>query len=118
MLGYARVSTRGQDLALQLEALQGAGCERIYHEQESGARSDRPALGRLLKRVGPGDVVTVTRLDRLARSSRDLQNIVYAIGLAGGQFRSLGPTAGPIPRRHTVGSCSSSSVVWPSSSVS
>ena len=69
--GYARVSTNGQDLALQEEALRGAGCNKIFAEKKSGARADRPKLLRLLNVIDEGDVVIVTRLDRLARSSLD-----------------------------------------------
>jgi DNA invertase Pin-like site-specific DNA recombinase len=88
--GYARVSTRGQDTALQEEALRSAGCDRIHHEKVSGAKSDnRPQLCRLLRLVTAGDIVVVTRLDRLARSTRDLLNIVHTIGEAGATFKSL-----------------------------
>ena len=69
--GYARVSTNGQTLASQQAELRKAGCTRIFAEKVSGARSDRAELGKLLKLLEPGDVVTVTRLDRLARSTRD-----------------------------------------------
>ena len=64
ILGYARVSTNGQDLAGQVAALQ-AGCVRIYREKASGAKTDRPELAKLLRALGPGDVPIVTRLDRL-----------------------------------------------------
>jgi DNA invertase Pin-like site-specific DNA recombinase len=75
-VGYARVSTGEQDLSGQLEALKKAGCQRVYSEKKSGANGDRAALQRMLKEVGPGDIVVVTRLDRLARSVRDLLNII------------------------------------------
>jgi DNA invertase Pin-like site-specific DNA recombinase len=89
--GYARVSTRDQDLGLQHDTLKAAGCTKIYAEKLSGARAEnRPELGRLLKRLEPGDVVIVTRLDRLARSTRDLLNIVDQIGKSAAKFRSLG----------------------------
>jgi hypothetical protein len=88
--GYARVSTRGQETTIQEEALRSAGCDRIHHEKVSGAKSDnRPQLCRLLKLVDVGDVVIVTRLDRLARSTRDLLNIVHTIGEADATFKSL-----------------------------
>ncbi len=88
-LGYARVSTTGQTLATQLEQLKAAGCQRIWREQASGARADRRQLQRLLKALVAGDVVTVTRIDRLARSTFDLFGIVKTIADAGAQFRSL-----------------------------
>ncbi len=88
-LGYARVSTYGQTLDIQLEQLRAEGYGRIYRETASGARADRRELLKLLKRVAPGDVVTVTRIDRLARSTFDLFAIVKQIVDAGGQFRSL-----------------------------
>ena len=92
ILGYARVSTRDQDLAGQLMELKAAGCTRIFSEKASGARSDRPELAKLLRAVGPGDLILITRLDRLARSTRDLLNVLDAIGKAGAGFRSLKDT--------------------------
>ncbi len=88
-LGYARVSTYGQTLDAQLEQLRAYRCAKIYREKASGARPDRRELLRLLKALTPGDVVTVTRIDRLARSTFDLFAIVKQIVDAGGQFRSL-----------------------------
>ena len=88
-LGYARVSTYGQTLDAQLDQLHAAGCSAIWCEKASGARADRRELGRLLRKVDTGDVVTVTRIDRLARSTFDLFAIVKRITDAGGQFRSL-----------------------------
>jgi len=88
-LGYARVSTYGQTLDAQLEQLRADGCARIYREKASGAQPTRRELLRLLKALAPGDVVTVTRIDRLARSTFDLFAIVKQIVDAGGQFRSL-----------------------------
>ena len=88
-LGYARVSTRDQNLAGQIAELQAAGCGNIYKEKASGAKSDRPALAKVIRRLEPGDVLVVTRLDRLARSTRDLLNILDAIGKAGAGFKSL-----------------------------
>src|SRR5262245_34939500 len=90
--GYARVSTRDQDLAGQIADLQAAGCGNIYREKASGAKSDRPELAKAIRRLEHGDVVIVTRLDRLARSTRDLLNILDAIGKAGAGFRSLKDT--------------------------
>ena len=88
-LGYARVSTYGQTLDAQLEQLRAAGCTRIYREKASGAKADRRELLRLLNSLATGDLVTVTRIDRLARSTFDLFAIVKRIVDAGGQFRSL-----------------------------
>jgi len=88
-LGYARVSTYGQTLDAQLEQLRAERCVRIFCEKVSGARADRRELLKLLKALGPGDMVTVTRIDRLARSTFDLFAIVKQIVDAGGQFRSL-----------------------------
>ena len=87
--GYARVSTRDQDLAGQIVELQAAGCGNIFKEKVSGAKTDRPQLAKVIRRLESGDVLVVTRLDRLARSTRDLLNIIDAIGKAGAGFRSL-----------------------------
>jgi DNA invertase Pin-like site-specific DNA recombinase len=88
-LGYARVSTVGQTLDSQLEQLRKAGCRQIYREKVTGARADRRELLKMLKGLAPGDVVTVTRIDRLARSTFDLFAIVKQIVDAKAQFRSL-----------------------------
>lgn len=78
--GYARVSTTDQDLTLQEEALQAAGCEVIRAEKVSGtSREGRAELDTLLEFLRPGDTLMVTRIDRLARSIRDLQNIVHSV---------------------------------------
>jgi len=82
LYGYARVSTRDQDLAGQDAELRAAGCAKVFKEKVSGARSDRPELAKLLRRMEPSDVLVVTRLDRLARSTRDLLNILDAIAEA------------------------------------
>ena len=87
--GYARVSTVGQTLDSQLEQLRGAGCTKIYREKVTGARADRRQLLDMLKHLAPGDVVTVTRIDRVARSTFDLFAIVKEIVDAKAQFRSL-----------------------------
>jgi DNA invertase Pin-like site-specific DNA recombinase len=87
--GYARVSTDGQSLASQDAGLHAAGCAKVYSEKISGARSDRPELAKLLKRLQVGDVLIVTRLDRLARSTRDLLNILDTMAKAGAGFKSL-----------------------------
>src|SRR5271167_4453489 len=88
-LGYARVSTCGQTLDAQLAQLRKEGCAKIYREKSGGARPDRRELLRLLRALVPGDVVTVTRIDRLARSTLDLFAIVKQIVDAKAQFRSL-----------------------------
>jgi DNA invertase Pin-like site-specific DNA recombinase len=90
-IGYARVSTYGQTLDAQLEQLRAAGCStrNIYREKVTGARADRRELLKMLKTLAPGDVVTVTRIDRLARSTFDLFAIVKQIVDAEAQFRSL-----------------------------
>jgi DNA invertase Pin-like site-specific DNA recombinase len=69
--------------------LMGAGCAKVYAEKVCGARSDRPELGKLLRRVEAGDLLIVTRLDRLARSTRDLLNILHMLGESGAKFKSL-----------------------------
>jgi DNA invertase Pin-like site-specific DNA recombinase len=88
-LGYARVSTYGQTLQAQLEQLRAEGCGKIYREKATGVRADRRELLGLLKDLAGGDVVTVTRIDRLARSTFDLFAIVQRIVDAGAKFRSL-----------------------------
>jgi DNA invertase Pin-like site-specific DNA recombinase len=90
--GYARVSTDGQTLASQDAQLHAAGCAKVYSEKISGARSDRPELAKVLRRLVDGDALTVTRLDRLARSTRDLLNILDTIAKAGAGFKSLADT--------------------------
>jgi DNA invertase Pin-like site-specific DNA recombinase len=88
-LGYARVSTYGQTLDAQLDQLRAEGCSKVYRETASGAQADRRELLKLLKDLAAGDVVTVTRIDRLARSTFDLFAIVKRIVDTGAQFRSL-----------------------------
>jgi DNA invertase Pin-like site-specific DNA recombinase len=88
--GYARVSTDGQDLATQHELLKAAGAELVYSEKQSGIKTDRAALARCIASLEAGDTVIVTKLDRLARSTRDLLNTLATIGEAGASFRSLG----------------------------
>ena len=89
IIGYARVSTDGQTLEAQIAALKAAGAARIYRETASGAKAERRELGRALKSMTAGDTLLVTRLDRLARSTRDLLNILDAVAKAGAGFRSL-----------------------------
>src|SRR5215510_173701 len=87
--GYARVSTNGQELDLQVAKLQAAGCGNIYREKISGAKTDRPQLIKLIRRLDADDVLVVTCLDRLARSTRDLLNILDELGKRGSGFKSL-----------------------------
>jgi DNA invertase Pin-like site-specific DNA recombinase len=87
--GYARVSTEGQTLDAQLAQLKMAGCAKIFREKISGAKAIRPQLGKMIASLERADVVVVTRLDRLARSTRDLLNVLAAIGDKGAAFRSL-----------------------------
>jgi DNA invertase Pin-like site-specific DNA recombinase len=92
LLGYGRVSTDGQSLTAQVAELKAANCNEIYQEKISGAKSDRKQLTRLLARLGKGDVLVVTRLDRLARSTRDLLNLLGAVADKGAGFKSLRDT--------------------------
>ena len=87
--GYARVSTNGQDLVAQEAELRAAGAIKVFKEKVSGAKTDRAELAKALRRLEPGDVLVVTRLDRLARSTRDLLNIVATIAEREAGFRSL-----------------------------
>ena len=87
--GYARVSTNGQDLGSQEAELLAAGAAKVFKEKVSGAKTDRAELANLIRRLEPGDVLIVTRLDRLARSTRDLLNILAAVGEHEAAFRSL-----------------------------
>jgi DNA invertase Pin-like site-specific DNA recombinase len=88
--GYARVSTDGQSVDAQVRQLTKAGCKKVFREVASGAKTDLTQLRRLLDTLSPGDVVTVTRLDRLARSTRDLLNTLATITGKKAGFRSLG----------------------------
>jgi len=91
--GYARVSTEGQTLAGQEAALREAGAAKVFSEKISGASAgNRKALVKALASLGPGDLLLVTRLDRLARSTRDLLNVLDAVGKAGAGFKSLADT--------------------------
>jgi DNA invertase Pin-like site-specific DNA recombinase len=90
-IGYARVSTTDQDLALQLDALKASGCERIYEEKASGAKEDRPELARALDHMRKGDVLVVWKLDRLARSLKQLVLVLEDLGKRGVGFRCLAP---------------------------
>jgi DNA invertase Pin-like site-specific DNA recombinase len=90
LVGYARVSTQDQDLSGQLEALKAAGACTIFREKVSGARADRPQLTKLMASLKAGDVVCVTKLDRLGRSTRELLDLIDRISKVGASFRSLG----------------------------
>ena len=114
MIGYARVSTDGQTLDQQRAELKAAGCKRIFEEKASGAHRGRPELAKMLDHLQPGNVVTVTRLDRLARSTRDLLDIAERIGHAEAGLRSLAeprpacdrwPSRGPTRRRRRGAWC-------------
>ena len=89
IIGYARVSTDGQSLEAQQSALKSAGAEKVFAEKISGAKTDRKALASAIRTLGPGDVLIVTRLDRLARSTRDLLNVLAMVSDRGAGFRSL-----------------------------
>jgi DNA invertase Pin-like site-specific DNA recombinase len=93
IFGYARVSSKDQDFNGQIEALNKAGCAKVFAEKVSGARADnRKELARALRALAPGDTLIVTRLDRLARSTRDLLNTLDAVAKAGATFKSLADT--------------------------
>jgi DNA invertase Pin-like site-specific DNA recombinase len=89
LIGYARVSTDGQTLDAQQAALKAAGAEKVFSEKESGAKTDRRQLQRALEALADGDVLLVTRFDRLARSTRDPLNVLAAVSGKGAGFRSL-----------------------------
>jgi DNA invertase Pin-like site-specific DNA recombinase len=90
--GYARVSSDGQSVDAQVRQLTKAGCKKVFREVASGAKTDRAQLRRLLDQLEAGDVLTVTRLDRLARSTRDLLNTLAAITRKKAGFKSTGDT--------------------------
>ena len=90
--GYARVSTDGQSVDAQVRQLRVAGARQVFREVASGAKTDRSQLRRALDQLDTGDVLMVTRLDRLARSTRDLLNTLASIAAKGAGFRSLGNT--------------------------
>jgi DNA invertase Pin-like site-specific DNA recombinase len=89
LVGYARVSTRDQNPALQLDALRAAGCERVFEETGSGARADRPQLRAALDFMRPNDTLLVWKLDRLARSTKQLIDTVEALKARDIGFRCL-----------------------------
>ncbi|NCF66979.1 MAG: recombinase family protein [Chloroflexi bacterium] len=88
-IGYARVSTQDQDLSLQLDALNDASCKKIYKEKITGSKKERPQLNELLEQLREGDVVVIWKLDRLARSLKDLVSLVNEIQEKGGALHSL-----------------------------
>ena len=101
--GYARVSSSGQDLTVQLDALKAAGCETIRQEKVSGTSTQgRDELNTLLEFMREGDELVITRIDRLARSVRDLQNIVYDLNKRG---INISATEQPIDTKTSVGKC-------------
>jgi DNA invertase Pin-like site-specific DNA recombinase len=89
-IGYARVSTTGQSSDGQVEQLKSARCERVVQETASGAKTDRPLLAKIVASLKLGDVLVVTRLDRLARSTIDLLTLLKAVGDRQASFQSLG----------------------------
>jgi len=89
LIGYARVSTRDQNLDLQIDALKNAGCGKIFEDKISGARTERPGLNRLKDSLRPGDTLIIWRLDRLARSTKDLINWVNWLRDQGVMLKSL-----------------------------
>jgi DNA invertase Pin-like site-specific DNA recombinase len=86
-VGYARVSSTGQDLGVQLEKLEGAGCEKVFKEKRSGADAGRPELKRCLEYLREGDILLVTKIDRLARSTSDLYRIISQLSEKGVSFK-------------------------------
>ena len=92
MYGYARVSTRDQDLAGQVAELTAAGCVSVFREKVSGAKTDRAELAKVIRRLEAGEVLVVSRLDRLANSTRDLLNLLAGVSTRGAGFRSLRDT--------------------------
>lgn len=91
LIGYARVSTLDQDPGLQLDALTAAGCERVFQEKASGVKEDRPQLTAALDHMRNGDVLVVWKLDRLARSIKQLVALLDTLNEKGIGFRCLAP---------------------------
>jgi DNA invertase Pin-like site-specific DNA recombinase len=89
LIGYARVSTQDQNLALQLEALKKAGCEKIFKDKTSGSRAERPGLNKALELLRKDDTLIVWKLDRLGRSVKHLVNLVGELHQEGVQFKSI-----------------------------
>jgi DNA invertase Pin-like site-specific DNA recombinase len=90
VIAYARVSTEGQELDGQVAALRAAGATQVFSEKESGSKTDRRQLAKAIAALSEGDLLVVTRLDRLARSTRDLLNVLDAVAKRGAGFKSLG----------------------------
>lgn len=88
-IGYARVSTKEQNLSLQMDALEKEGCKKIFEEKISGAKADRPELRKMIEQVREGDIIVTWKLDRLGRSIRDLINLVNEIQEKGAGLKSL-----------------------------
>ena len=104
IIGYARISTQDQHLTGQLEALKAVGAATVYREKVSGTRADRPQLAKLMTKVGPGDVVLVTKLDRLGRSTRELLELIERIARLARRSAPWAIRCGI--RRHRKGGCS------------
>src|SRR5436190_19048546 len=98
MYGYARVSTRDQDLAAQDAELMAAGCAKVFKEKVSGAKTDRPELAKAIGRLEPGDVLAVPRLDRLARSTRATCSTYSIRSASAAPASNRSRILGPIPR--------------------
>src|SRR5215472_4671980 len=97
IIGYARVSTDGQSLQSQTEALHLAGASKVYSEKQSGARADRPQLAKAIAALAEGDCLVMCKLDRLARSTRDLLNTLATIGERGATFKYDRPSDAECP---------------------
>jgi DNA invertase Pin-like site-specific DNA recombinase len=113
LLGYARVSTTDQHPQRQVDALEAAGCYRVFTETASGAGTDRPTLEQLLDQLRPGDTRMVWKLDRLGRSLRHLVDTITNLGERGVGFRSLQEAIDTTTPAASW--CSTSSPPWPSS---
>uniref|UniRef100_E6PQD3 Site-specific DNA recombinase e14 prophage n=1 Tax=mine drainage metagenome TaxID=410659 RepID=E6PQD3_9ZZZZ len=101
LIGYARVSTQDQNLDLQRQALEAAGCAKVYEDQISGVRAARPGLSSALEMLREGDTLVVWKLDRLGRTVKGLMELVESLQSRGIQFRSLTDaigTSGPSGR--------------------
>ena len=94
-VGYARVSSTGQDLAVQLEKLEKAGCNKVFKEKRSGVDTGRPELKRCLEYLREGDTLLVSKIDRLARSTSDLYRIISELAEKGVAFRVVTPRLTP-----------------------
>ena len=117
LIGYARVSTNGQTLDAQVEMLEAAGAKMIFQETASGARTNRAQLAKAIGALRTGDTLIVTRLDRLARSTRDLLNRLDAVARKAPRSGRW-PMRGPTLRLRTGGCCSRCSAASQSSNAS